>query len=127
MKEQAKYGHTLTSWNKAKEETKNILISFAKLAKPTYYVDLAHRLSPIITFTEDDAGMFAMLNEISKEEYTAGRGMLSCMAVNRDNEKPAENFYEFAMELGEKYDDREKFYIKQFEIVTDYWGKHPAQ
>lgn len=122
MAEQSKYGHTVESWDKAKAELRDILISFAKLVKTTYYDDLIYRLSPVITFQKDDGGFFAMLAEISTAENEAGRGMLSVVAVNKDNGKPADNFYALAKELGKDYKDREEFYINEFKYVCDYWS-----
>ena len=102
-----RYGYKWSDWVKAAEEMRRILIDHARSGQPIYYSDLARRIQAI-QLDPHSFAMAALLGEISTEEYEAGRGMLSALAVSKSDGFPAAGFFNLAEDLGLDTSDREK-------------------
>lgn len=116
-----KYGYPIEMWDKGKEEMKQILIGRAKIRKSIYYSELVSQIKSIIIEPESYA-LATMLGEISREEDTAGRGMLSVLVVHKTDGMPGKGFFELAKELGRDISDRTKCWVKELEKVYAFWG-----
>jgi hypothetical protein len=66
-----------------------------------------------------------LLEQVSREEYASGRGLLSVIVVHKyGDQEPGNGFYSLARELGFNISDREALWISEFNRVTDYWRHH---
>jgi hypothetical protein len=68
----------------------------------------------------------AALTELSEEENTAGRGMLSAVVIRKDGEKN-NGFIEVAARLGRDVSDPEKCWDAEIDQVCKYWSAHGAK
>ena len=67
-----------------------------------------------------------MLEEISREEDAAGRGMLSALVVHKTGEqKPGGGFFTLAEKLGRDITDRDKVWIEEVIKVRAAWSTVP--
>ena len=75
-----RYGFDLQKWAAGKEEMRQALIQRAKVRGMISYSELVKKITEI-ELEPDSYALAAMLGEISIEENTAGRGMLSVIVV----------------------------------------------
>lgn len=116
-----KYGYPLSDWNDAKEEMRQILIEKAKAGKTIAYSELTARLHTI-TFAPRSSAFAAILGEISTEENSAGRGMLTVIVVHKQGDmQPGPGFFELAETLGRDTSDIEKCWINEINWVFSIW------
>jgi hypothetical protein len=87
------------------------------------YSDLSKQLRSI-AIPYDDPAMAAMLDEISTEEYKAGRGMLSVIVVHKYGDmEPGSGFFKLAESLGRRVGpDKTAFWITELHMVHKYWS-----
>lgn len=114
--EGTRYGYKWSAWVEATEEMRRVLIDRAKSGQPISYSQLAKQIQAI----QLDPHSFAMaelLGEISADDYEAGRGMLSALAVRKGDGFPAVGFFNLAEELGLDVSDREKIWVEQYKKV----------
>ena len=75
-----------------------------------------------VDFTPDDLRLPRLLEEITIEEYKAGRGMLTVVVVHNDGDLlPGIGFFHLARRLGYDVKDRKSFWITEIEKVKNYW------
>lgn len=118
-----KFGYDLATWDKAKAEVVRILGERARSkAGPITYGDLARQIETIEVDPHDFA-MFSLLGEVSSDEDTIGRGMLSAYVVSSESGAPGGGFFELATKLGRTFDDRLAFWIEEMRRVDDAWGR----
>ena len=102
------YGYTDAQWDAAKEEMRAVLIARARDEKTISYTELTREVHAI-HFSPDAAAFHHMLDDISREEDAAGRGMLSVIVVHKEGDKrPGLGFFTPAKKLGRDTSDREK-------------------
>jgi hypothetical protein len=77
-----KYGFSISDWNKAKEEMRQILTQKARDRGMIPYSELVSQIRTIRMKPESYA-LAAMLGEISSAEDAAGRGMLTVIVVHK--------------------------------------------
>ncbi len=117
-----KYGYQLTDWNNAKKEMKQILIDRARVRGMIPYSELVEKVKTI-DFEPWSAALASMLGEISTEEDTAGRGMLTVIVVHKYADmQPGPGFFELADELGRETSDILKCWIEELRKVHAYWS-----
>lgn len=122
----AKYGYPETEWEDAKEEMRRILVQTASHSRTIAYSDLVCGVHTI-RLQPDSHALAHMLGEISTEEDTAGRGMLSVVVVHKGgDQKPGPGFFELAKKLGRDTSDVLKCWIQELRQVHDYWRSHPV-
>lgn len=104
---------------RARMELKNILIDrIETLDNPDiFYGDLVTMLS--IEMTADDRRLFELLDEISEQEFSQGRGFLSVIVIKKATKRPGEGFFAMAKKCGEDVSDREAFYESAKRDVRD--------
>jgi len=112
----------VSDWNTAKETARGILVRHAKrrAAQTITYGDLVAQLP--ISLEANDPRLSVMLDEISKEEYKAGRGFLTVLVVHKSGDlMPGQGFFKMATECGAVFIDRERFWCDAFKKVITYW------
>ena len=116
-----KYGYSLSDWENAKREMRNILIEIAKKQDTIPYSELVKRVQ-IISLEASSYGLADMLGEISTAEDATGRGMLSVVVVHKEDNLPGKGFFELAKILGRDVSDKEKFWVDEVKRVYSSWG-----
>ena len=113
------YGYTEAQWNAAKEEMREVLIDVARRKGKISYTELTGKVHTI-HFSPEAAALAHMLDDISREEDAAGRGMLSVIVVHKDGDMmPGSGFFKLAKKLGRDISDKEKCWIEEFNRVYD--------
>jgi hypothetical protein len=120
-----KYGYEQRDWDAAKVETVALLGERARSSLgPITYGALAGRLRSI-SIEPHQFAMFAMLGEISNEEDSLGRGMLSAYVVPAETGVPGGGFFDLAEKLGRRVDDRLAFWVEEIKRVDAVWRRAP--
>jgi len=118
-----KYGFDDSAWESAKNEAKEILIARAKLRGMIPYSDLVQKIKSI-DLEAHDQRLFHLLGEVSREEHSAGRGMLTVIVVHKHGDmQPGPGFFELAEQLGKDTSDILSCWIKELKKVHGYWSK----
>jgi hypothetical protein len=117
-----KYGLTEEEWDLAKFEIRELLVERAKLRGMIPYSELTAKVTTI--HLEPDSYTFhAMLGEISSEEDTQGRGMLTVIAVHKTGDmQPGPSFFELAERLHRDTSDILRCWIDELKKVYTYWS-----
>jgi hypothetical protein len=96
-----------------------VLIARAGIERTIPYSELTG-LVHTIHFSYDDTAFHHMLDEISREEDAAGRGMLSVIVVHKDGDMmPGPGFFRLAKKLGRDKSDREACWANELRKVYD--------
>jgi hypothetical protein len=120
-----KYGYETRDWDAARAEIVAILGERARNARgPITYGALAGQLKSI-SIEPHQFAMFAMLGEISEDEDSLGRGMLSAYVVSAETGLPGGGFFELAEKLGRRADDRLAFWVGEIKRVDETWRRAP--
>jgi molybdopterin synthase catalytic subunit len=86
------------------------------------YSDLVAEIATV-TFQPYDQRLFHLLGEISVEEDSAGRGMLSVVVVHkRGDMQPGPGFFILGQHLGHNTKDLLRFWIEQLHKVHAIWS-----
>jgi len=94
------YGFSDSQWSAAKQEVKEILSKRAKVRGMMPYSELVSKMTTI-SLEAYDQRLFHLLGEVSIEEDTAGRGMLTVIVVHKLGDmQPGQGFFELAESLG---------------------------
>lgn len=66
-----------------------------------------------------------VLDEISRNEASEGRPLLSAVVVNSDTRSPGDGFYRLASELGRaaSADPDLEFWVAELKAAYEYWGR----
>ena len=100
-----------------------ILVARAREGRTISYGEMATAmvLSPQSSqFTE-------ALNELSRAEEEAGRGLLGVLVVRKRQGTPGTAFFNLARELGRQFENEKLFYLEESERVTAHWQGRPAE
>ena len=120
-----KYGYERRDWDAAKAETVEILVGRARGGLgPMTYGALAGQLKSI-SIEPHQFAMFAMLGEVSDDEDSFGRGMLSAYVVSAETGIQGGGFFELAEKLGRRVDDRLAFWVEEIKRVDEVWRRVP--
>jgi len=117
------HGYTDVQWMTAKNEAKEVLIEKAKQRSTIKYWEMVKLISSI-RFEPHDPELGDLLREISTEEDTAGRGMLTAVVVRKRGGLPARGFFCLAESLGRNVLNKRQFWQEEIRKVYDYWS-HP--
>ena len=117
-----KYGYSLSDWENAKREMRNILIEIAKKQDTISYSELVRKVL-IISLEANSYALADMLGEISTAEDAARRGMLSVVVVHKEDNMPGKGFFELAKILGRDVSDKEKFWVNEVKRVYSSWSE----
>ena len=117
------HGYTQDVWDRAKGEGKRILSARAKarLQKTIAYSEFVNQLTTI-RLEPRDIRLAYLLEDISIEEDSAGRGMLTVLVVHKSGDmKPGPGFFDLATKLGRDTSDKIDCWVKEFNFVVDAW------
>ena len=111
-------------WDKAKEETRQLLIEEARAQSVIAYSILAAKVQTV-PFSERSQLFFEILTEISREEDAAGRGLLSVVVVHKTEDfPPGPGFFNLARSLGRGSKDSDGCWVEELRKVHSYWSNH---
>jgi hypothetical protein len=121
----ANHGFSQTEWAKAKREARDLMVARAKIRGMIAYSELAANITAV-DLEAHDPRLFHLLGEISSEEDTAGRGMLSAVVVHKVGDmEPGTGFFELANQLGRDTSDILKCWVAELHRVHAYWSNKP--
>jgi hypothetical protein len=116
------YGFPSADWKAAKKEAKAIMVARAKVRGMIPYSELVKGVRTL-RLDPHDVRLFHLLGEISAEEDSAGRGMLSVLVVHKTGDmQPGPGFFELAGELGRDTSDILKCWVAELHKVHGYWS-----
>ncbi len=97
------------------------LKSVARAKAITNYAEIA----PLAGLEPHNTILWGMLDEINRHEHRENRPMLSAVVIVQADNKPGSGFFECARGLGVfQGGDELTFWIKELNIVWDYWSSH---
>lgn len=100
-----------------------VLVARAREGRTISYGEMANTLllSPQSSeFTES-------LNELSRTEEAAGRGLLSVLVIRQRQGTPGAGFFDLARELGRQFTNEKVFYLEESERVIAQWQGRRAE
>jgi hypothetical protein len=117
------YGFTETQWSAAKTQARAAMIEAVRSARGTIpYSELVSRISAIQVEARDKR-LDGLLDEISRDEDAAGRGMLSVVVVHKTGDfQPGPGFFNLAGELGRDTTDHLLCWTEEYESVRAQWA-----
>ncbi len=115
------YGYDPHTWERAKAEAIRAIVT---QAGPIFYSDLTSHIGSI-AFGPHDVSFHHLLGQISSEEDTAGRGMLSVLVVHKNDRMPGQGFFDLAQRLGRDITDRERCWSEEATLVLNHCPTHP--
>lgn len=111
------HGFSPLAWDLAKEEARSIMIERARLRGMITYSELVQHIRSI-TIGPHDPRLDHLLGEISSDENTAGRGMLTVLVVHKAGDmEPGRGFYKLARSLGRDTSDLKKCWVDELHRV----------
>jgi hypothetical protein len=117
-----KHGFSDSDWDATKQEARSAMIDRAKLRGMLAYSDLAKMIRSI-KLDAHDSRLFHLLGEISTEEDSAGRGMLSVVVVHKLGDmQPGPGFFELAKSLGKDTSNIERCWVAELHRVHAVWS-----
>lgn len=112
------YGFSDETWSATKAETIAVLKHFATRKKPIAYSELLRQLSAVSLHPHSPI-VAHLLDDISRDEAAAGRGMLSVLVVHKHGDQmPGGGFFTLAKALGRDISDKEACWIRELELVA---------
>lgn len=117
------FGYSDELWKKAKDELRIALIQCAKNKEIVSYSDLAKK-TEIIKFKPNSKIFNIMLSEISKEEYSSGRGLLTALLYKTGGKTPGYRLYNIAISLGLEVSDNPEMWSNERNKVFEYWSNN---
>jgi hypothetical protein len=118
------FGFKAETWEKAKLEATCAIVRAGRRGDLIFSSDLAKQISTI-TIQPHSHEMDLLLDQISKEEDAAGRGILTALVVLRDEGIPGSGFWASATDLGRKIKDKVTFWAEEVKRVIEECKKHP--
>lgn len=116
------YGFECAQWEAAKQQAREILIAVAMRKGRIAYSELVGQIG-VLSLEPHDARLFHLLDEISREEDKAGRGMLTAIVVHKSGDmQPGPGFFDLAKSLGKDVKDPLVCWVSEFNKVHDYWA-----
>lgn len=121
------HGFPASDWHQARERAREILIQRARRrgGQTITYSDLVAQLN--LPIEASDPRLSFLLDEISTEEHSEGRGFLTVLVVHKfGDQMPGPGFFEMAERCGANIIDREEFWSSSFAEVLTTWQRHPG-
>jgi len=118
----SRYMSSRTEWEILKDEAKRILADRAKVRGMMTYSELSDRIMSK-RLSPRGPQLFRLLDEISTDEYQAGRGLLSCIVVHKVGDmEPGVGFYDLAKRMGYRSGDKLALWVKELHRVHAAWA-----
>lgn len=100
-----------------------VLVARAREGRTISYGEMATAL-----VLSPQSGQFTeTLNELSRTEEAAGRGLLGVLVVRKRQGTPGAAFFNLARELGRQFENEKIFYLEESERVVAQWQGRPAE
>jgi hypothetical protein len=99
------YGFSRDALERGKLEAIYGIVRAGKNGKLITYTELSNSIKSI-RIAPHDFAMIQLLDEISKEEDAAGRGILTALVVLKEEQVPAEGFWASARDIGRVIGDK---------------------
>jgi hypothetical protein len=96
----------------ARKEIEQILRRTARNQTTTTYSAVVEEVTAL-TLRPDSEVLASLLDDISRDENNAGRGMLSAVVVHADDGLPGDGFFKLAKTLGRPVEDRAVFHASE--------------
>jgi hypothetical protein len=117
-----RHGFSDEDWVAAKEEARQAMIVTAKRRGMITYSDLVKSIRRI-SLEPNDGRLAHMLGEISSEEDSAGRGMLTAVVVHKEGDmEPGPGFYELAKSRGRNTSNLLRCWVDELHAVHAVWS-----
>jgi hypothetical protein len=118
------YGHPDDLWSQTKIELCTMLVAKARTRSVVPYSGLVAQLGPL-TFAPEDFAFHRMLDEVSWDGDTHGRGLLTVIVVHKDGDmRPGPGFFELARDRGRQVADIDIAWLEELDKVWGYWKDH---
>ena len=115
------YGYTDGEWDETKTKLRAALIARAGMRSVLPYSQIVREIGPI-KFNPHDAPFHRMLDEVSRDEDTAGRGLLTVVVVHKDGDmRPGPGFFELAKSRGRDVSDIDRTWLAELDRVWGHW------
>jgi hypothetical protein len=112
------------SYPEAKDQALSVLKRIASKGEVITYSELARQITVVDVPPNSDV-LALMLDEISRAEDQAGRGMLSAVVIHKnDDYLPGEGFFKLAAVLGRAASDKVAFHAEELKRVHSRNGWH---
>lgn len=100
------------------------MIEAAQNTRVIYYAELGELLDFSMDNPHHRTELGRILGEISTEEDSNCRPLLSAVVVHKEDHRPGEGFFKLAKELGKQkpYEDDDTFYSSELQRVFDEWA-----
>lgn len=108
------------SWQKVKQEIREILIGLAKLQKTIAYSELAAQIRSAYIHYRAPA-FDHILQELCEDEVKSGHPILGVLVVNKQTKRCGAGFFKWCAHQGYDVSDPERFWNNEFDRVCDYW------
>jgi hypothetical protein len=118
------FGFKAEAWERAKLEAMCAIVRAGRTGNLISYSDLAKKISSV-PLEPHSYAMDRLLDEISKEEDAAGRGILTALVVLKDERIPASGFWASAIDIGRDMRDQLTFWAEEAKRVMEECKKHP--
>lgn len=118
------FGFAPDSWDRGKLEAICAIVRAGKNDRLITYTELSNAITSI-RIEPHDFAMIRLLDEISKEEDAAGRGILTALVVLKDEQVPAEGFWASARDIGRVIGDKWVFWAEEVRRVMSECKNHP--
>lgn len=116
------HGFSEKDWAAGKEEARSAMIDRARVRGMIPYSDLVKNIRSI-NLDAHDPRLFQLLDEISREEDAAGRGMLTVVVVHKVGDmQPGPGFFELAKSLGRDTHNIEECWVSELHHVHAIWS-----
>lgn len=117
-----RWGFEDVAWQTAKEEGKRLLASYARRRRTIPYSEFVKKIGAI-HLEPNDPRLHHFLDEISTEEHSEERGLLSALVVHKlGDAQPGPGFFELARQLGYQFENIEQFWIQEVKHVFEVWS-----
>jgi hypothetical protein len=118
------FGFKADAWERAKREAILAIVSAGRRDQFISYSELAAAIRSVHVEPHDFA-MNRLLDEISKEEEAAGRGILTALVVFKGEPVPGEGFWATARDVGRVWSDKWVFWAEEVKRVMKECKTHP--
>jgi hypothetical protein len=118
------FGFTPQAWEAAKREATCAIVRAGRRGQTITYSDLVREITSI-QIEPHSYAMNGLLDEISKEEDAAGRGILTALVVRKEDGVPAEGFWASALDIGRDIKNKDAMWVTEFKRVLEECKRHP--
>jgi hypothetical protein len=118
--QEKKFGYLVETWEAAKDEMREILISCARQRKTITYGELSQAIHSA-TIEPYGYAMAGMLRELGREDEKANRGYLATLVVRKSDGRPGPGYFKGVINIPES--DYEAYWQSEFERTCESWAE----